>query len=221
MLDFLGKVPDVAWAALVTGAVLLLQQLWVDRREDRRRNADAAERERDRAHAAELAAAERVARAAESHEARDQELRLAGDSRQEGRAEAWRDERRQAHAALIALLGECLKRTSTAIPVLADYREMLQPNDGNPIRPLDANVLSELLDALAIVQLVGSDRAQESAEKACELMRHTNTRLWLATFGEDSGGSRTVGQAREDLALCKKAVGAYVQSARLDLGTTG
>lgn len=192
--EFLNEIPGAAWAAGITGLFLVGQNVLSNRREDRRRDADENRRK-----------TERQVERAEQH------------------LEAWRSERRKAHAALIAVLGEGRQQAASLIfSVGGDpTRQFPLAGDAPKDVPTPA-IINGAREALAEVQVVASDRARDVAKMAVVSLFHVHSRIMLATRPEYNHLEFcTVQRMRDLVASFDQDVEAYILAVRVDVGTAG
>jgi multidrug efflux pump subunit AcrA (membrane-fusion protein) len=206
VVDLLKSVPDVAWAALVTGVFLTGQNWLNNRREDRRRQADAAERQADR----------------------ELQLKQAEQARADARAETWRESRQEAHEALIAVLRKANKTVSSTLLYLRSDGTFWSTETGEAPEGdtdlLDEAEEEELNEALARVEIVGSEASRQAASAAVSQIMSMHERYWALTvlyslegYGEKRGDAAKRLKGKEE--SLKGNLDAYIDAVRRDLGT--
>jgi hypothetical protein len=175
--------------AVVTALALIYQQRRADEREGQRRRDERAERSEERQHQVELAK-------------RDRRYVV---------TDAWRDDRKSAHAEAIAALDEYSYGLWRArVPLGAQSHPFVKSPE-----PISNEELQSARDrstaAVSVVRLLASDAASEQASLAHQKLSEIASALTLA--GENVGGlSRLHGEATT-------AVSEYVRAARRELET--
>lgn len=201
MLDFLGKVPDVGWAALIssvaTAVTLMVQTYLTNRRDDRRRAED------------------RTFRLAETEAARRAAL-----------ADGWRHERRRVHELLLTSLGGYRARAREVLTWatvgsngrLEAARHLAAPDGSIDIASKEER--EELEERLAAVRLLASTKAGEAAERAVGLMLDLQGAVWISSAILASSSSRkSPPKLRSELGECDAAINSYIDAVRLELET--
>lgn len=207
MIDFLKDVPEAAWAAIVTGVFLTGQNFLNNRRDDKRRTDDATERQ-----------AEREFQSKQTEQARA-----------DARRETWREERMNAHEALIthlrAAVAECRIHS---VRFSAKNGEWIGRDEHWREGLLTTAQRDALDDAVARVEIVASEDCRRLAEEATDVLRQIEMKFWLLSLIYAANGDEDLGKRLEALAgvrsestELRKAVNRYIAAARNDLGTTG
>lgn len=205
MLDFLNDVPDVAWAALVTGVFLTGQNFLNNRRDDKRRKDDAAERKADRQF----------------------QLDQAERARSDARVDTWREERMSAHDALITQLRIVQRTIHTRLaryhPSTADY--IGGQASWSPILQ-DDNHEKALEDAGARVEIVASEAAKQLAVETLGLIGKMDTEYWFLAVIHTGDEPERQEERKKSLAKLKgwenqmkEMIDSYIAAVRKDLGT--
>lgn len=202
--DWLKAVPDVAWAAIVTGVFLTVQNILNNRREDRRKALEAVDRQADR----------------------ELQLQLAEQARADARSEAWREERQSAHSALLAELRRVERAISGRLIQITNEGRYWGPTEGtytDLIEEADRHALDELF---ARVEIVGSENAKSSAAKLARCIATMVIRFWALTEiydiddpSHEERRTKAAAQLRAERARWTGLLEAYVHDVRADLGT--
>ncbi|WGX98079.1 hypothetical protein [Nocardioides sp. L-11A] len=205
MHDFLKSVPDVAWAAIVTGLFLFIQNVLNTRREDRRRREDADEREADR----------------------EFQLQQANQARTDARSEVWREARQEAHEALVA---ELRKARWMVTWRLLNFSETTGSYTGNPEDFTDELLSEDERDALdnagARVEIIGSEKSKQVAADAQSVIAALYLEFVRLTSIFDGDRDGDLEERKKILAGMKTmtsdlrdSIEVYVSAVRIDLGT--
>ena len=243
MIEWLAAVPSAVWAAAVTGAFLVSQQVFNGRREDRRRAADAVERAEDRDRQSLLASTEREHLAAEARLEREhqQALLIAGheNDREAARqaderarvaklGEQWSDRRLEAHQQLLPALERALEEVDGARVML------VWSDDGIALESSVTTALSEhtkdeLRALAATVAFVGSEQAQRIASKCTNDIIALSNRVGLSSDREFiesrmQDGSYEAGYGKDALRQqywdSRQLIREYLTAVREELGTS-
>lgn len=215
VLDFLGKVPDVGWAALIssvaTAVTLMVQTFLTNRRDDRRRGEDAIERQRERVFQADQAAAER-----------NHQENLASESRLEARADAWRLDRREAHALLFVSL-QAYRAGAAKVLSWAEVDSDGHLTQGKGQLDIASDQEREdLKSRWAEIQLLASDEARRRGRIAVDQAFNLELDVWIAsTISRGRGEEHKAAKLRAQMMRLAGAIDSYVDAVRDDLGTSG
>lgn len=211
--------------AFVTLVGLMIQQANNNRREDRRRDEDAQQRERDRKHQSEQAEAERNHQVALIHDDRNHEAsqrwrhevsrqNAADRERAERLTERWREERKDAHIALLARIDFALRALDNALMKLPSDDASRTIRTDAPLDALPVEEREGLRTALAAVQVMASSATKDKAEECLTKLFGLDTAIWAASLG---GDNKDLLHTRA--ATCERLRVEYVAAVRADLGT--
>lgn len=218
MFDWINDVPDLVWGAIVTGLFLTGQQVLNNRREDRRRIADATEREKDRTHQAQQAKEERDHQASETRAERDHQSVVAARLAADTRAEQWREERRTAHLRLLPLLEDAVQQLSKGLGrVPKNENGMVKP--GDPIDCLQGSTKEDIAQAVADVQLIGSEKSRNCAKDCRDKIGVADIDIFITTLVAKPEKSGTFAELQQRVSSAEESLAAYVDAVRVDLGT--
>jgi hypothetical protein len=125
-----------------------------------------------------------------------------------GVEERWRDERRAAHARLLALIGQVNDDASTYMFEYEDLSEEVEPPGHDELIPQAHR--TELWEALGVVQLIASDGAVLAATKPVDSLE------WVASMASTPWGSMKL--IRKHWRDYEEALASYRREARQELG---
>lgn len=208
VLDFLNDVPDAAWAAIVTGLFLTGQNFLNNRRDTERRAVEVAERMADREH----------------------QSQQAQQARADARAEVWREERMNAHEALVTQLRRAEQTVGTRLMRFSPSTGLFLGDPADLERHLlDRDHQIALESAVARVELVGSERSKEIAVYSGALVWTMLADYFVLCMGADAedvsiGGRRTPPERLKALKAMRddldENLQEYIKAVRIDLGTS-
>lgn len=211
MWSWLGDVPDVAWAALITGAFLAGQQWFNNRRDDTRRRDDADERRLEREHAA-----------TQADETRSHELVVQEQQRQSAINDHWRNERAEIAdeffniCTVIELLNATQSALMTAAPEHAEKMWKSVRKNLDEVPGLDRMTIT--LDLRKVTSRVRTRCLPDTVDAAGALNQACSQ--ILVTYEKNETPFDKERHEREATAF-KSALGAYEKAVSRELATHG
>ena len=148
---------------------------------------------------------------------------MAEKARAEARNDAWRAERREAHAAVLSVMEDAKKALDDVI------RSKIEEGPAGKIVSLSgvlnawsAELRDRMTNACATVAIVGSERSREAMEDLHAKARGANLNIWLATMFQHDDTVRNVptyADVKAEVAAIAYALAAYTAAVRQDIGT--
>jgi len=222
MLQY-GAAPTLVAALSVVA--LVIQNRTNEKREDQRRRDDAAEQAKSREHQAEQAKAERehqlqMVRDQRDHDAwKSTDANLAAQSeRHRDRVyqlnERWRDERKEAHIDLLAVIDRAIQVMDNSILDLPSDDDNRTIRGDEPVNSLNQEHRESLRQSLVSVQVVASEESKRKAEECVKAIQVLDLSIWSASLIPSDKG-KIQSQMTDSERLRRE----YMESVRSDLGT--